>query len=136
MNKKNDNLNERFQKPTRILAFDGSLKLKAIFQSYNAAEKITGIIHQRLLQATSGKVIAINKTYWREITGDFDNEFIIGTNDLNTLSLIQFDQMIGQNRMIYATRKMVRGEEILESQYKNRFQLIRGRNNKLWKKSK
>lgn len=133
MAKKTDKLSKRFSTPARILVFDGSLKLKAMFQSYNAAEKITGIAHQRILNAVNGKAIAVKKHYWRELVNDDD---ICDTDDLNRLTLIEFDAMMGQDRMIYATRKMQRGEEILESQYKNRFQVIKSRNSRLWRKSK
>lgn len=130
--KRNSNT-ERFKKPIRILAFDGSLKLKAIFQSYNAAEKITKIPHQNLIKAADGKVIAAKGLYWRELT---DENIILETDDLNTLSLLDYDAMMGKDLTIYATRNMKRGEEILESQFKNRFQIIKSRQSKKWKKSR
>jgi hypothetical protein len=124
---------ERFKKPSRILAFDGSLKLKGIFQSYNAAEKITRIPHQSIQKAVDGDTVSVKGIYWREL---IDEDTIIDIDDLNKLSLLEYDAAMGQDRVIFATRNMKRGEEILESQFKNRFQVIKSRQSNKWKRSK
>ena len=84
---KQNKLVDRFKKPLRVLAFNGSLKLVAIFQSYSAAEKITGSKHQVLLRCCNGQMISSNGLYFREVPEDT----IIDIDDLNTLTLLEFD---------------------------------------------
>ena len=125
-------LADRFKAPLRVLLFDSSLRLIGIFQSYSATEKATGIKHQMLLKCCNGQTISSKGFYFREVP---DN-IIVDIDDLNKLTLLDFDSQMGQNRRIYATKKMKRDEVILESQYKNRFQLLTARHSKQWKKSK
>ena len=122
----------RFQKPLRVLAFDNRLRLVGIFQSYSAAEKITGIKHQVLLRCCNGQMIATKNLYFREVPEDT----IIDFDDLNTLTLLEYDKQMGENRKIYATRYMKKGEIILESQYKFRFQVINNKHAQKWRASK
>jgi len=125
-------LAERFRNPLRVLAFDRSLKLVGIFQSYSAAEKITGSKHQILLRCCNGQMISSKGFYFREVPEDT----IVDVDDLNKLTLLDFDKQMGFDRHIYATRNMKKDEVILESQYKNRFQVLTARHSKQWKKSK
>lgn len=125
-------LEERFRNPLRVLAFDRSLKLIGIFQSYSAAERITGSKHQVLQRCCNGQMISSQGFYFREVPEDT----IIDVDDLNTLTLLEFDKQMGFDRHIYATRNMKKDEVILESQYKNRFQVLTIRHSKQWKKSK
>jgi len=129
---KQTELVERFRNPLRVLAFNGSLRLVAIFQSYSAAEKITGSKHQILLKCCNGQMISSKGFYFREVPEDT----IIDVDDLNTLTLLEFDKQMGFDRHIYATRNMRRNEVIKESQYKNRFSVLTARHSKQWKKSK
>ena len=129
---KQNNLASRFQTPLRVLAFDSSLRLIGIFQSYSATEKMTGVKHQILLRCCNGQMISSKGFYFREVPEDT----IIEIDDLNTLTLLEFDQQMGFNRRIYATRNMKRDEIILESQFKNRFQVLQMKRSKKWKKSK
>ena len=123
---------KRFKKPLRVLAFDRSLKLVGVFQSYSTTEKVTGIAHQILMRCCNGKMISSNGFYFREVPEDT----IIDIDDLNTLTLLEFDKQMGLDRHIYATRNMKRDEVILESQYNNRFQILTSKRSKQWKKSK
>lgn len=125
-------IEERFRSPLRVLAFDSSLRLIGIFQSYNATEKITGIKHQVLLRCCNGKMISSKGFYFRELP----NDTVVDIDDLNTLTLLEFDKEMGYDRHIYATRNMKRDEVIKESQFKNRFQVLQAKRNRQWKKSK
>lgn len=129
---KQTKLAERFKTPLRVLAFDSSLRLTGIFQSYSATEKITGIKHQILLRCCNGQMITSRGFYFREVPEDT----ILDVDDLNTLTLLEFDRQMGFDRHIYATRNMKKDEIILESQYKNRFQVLTAKRSKQWKKSK
>ena len=128
MNKTNKEI--KFKHPTKILAFDGNLKLVAIFGSYNIAERITGVAHQRLFKACRGEIIAINKHYWREFD---DSDDVVESDDIGSLNLLDFDSKFNIDRKVYCSRKMIRGQEIPESQYGNRYQFIRSAKYKEWK---
>lgn len=121
---------DKFKKPTKILAFDGTLKLVAIFGSYNIAERVTGIAHQRLFKACNGDTIAIHKHYWREFD---DSEDVIESDDISKLNLLDYDSRLNVDRKIYCTRKMIRGQEIPESQYGNRHQFVRTLKYQKWR---
>ena len=125
-------LAERFKTPLRVLAFDSALRLIGIFQSYSATEKVTGIKHQILLRCCNGQMISSKGFYFREVPEDT----IIDIDDLNKLTLLEFDKEMGYDRHIYATRNMKKDEVIKESQFKNRFQVLQAKRSKQWKKSK
>ncbi len=125
-------LAERFKTPLRVLAFDSALRLIGIFQSYSATEKVTGIKHQILLRCCNGQMISSKGFYFREVPEDT----IIDIDDLNKLTLLEFDKEMGFDRHIYATRNMKKDEVIKESQFKNRFQVLQAKRSKQWKKSK
>lgn len=114
------NIEDRFCRPKPILAFSNTLLLKAIFCSSAAAEKLTGVKHQALFNAIKGNSISAKGFYWREVDDDLE----ISQDDVGTLSLLDFDKEMGDNRLIYATRSMRPREVILESQYANRFNYI------------
>lgn len=120
----------KFKHPTKILAFDGTLKLVAIFGSYNIAERITGIAHQRLFKACRGEITAINKHYWREFD---DSEDILESDDIGKINLLDYDSKSNIDRKIYCSRKMIKGQEIPESQYGNRHQFIKTVKYQEWK---
>lgn len=119
--RKPDKKGERFARPKTIMAFGGDLILKAMFCSINSAEAFVGASHQQLCSAISGQRISAKGFYWREVDGDLE----IMQDDIGTLSLLEYDMATNSDRLIYATRNMRRGQEILESQYKNRFNLIK-----------
>lgn len=129
MNKKKKII-DRFNNPIVILAFDSSLKLSAMYGSYNMTERVTGIPHQRLVLACNGGLVAIRKHYWRSL----DKDFIIESDDLSDLNLLDFDSQMNEDRVIYCSRNMKRGDIILESKYGDRHQYTKTQKYKDWKK--
>lgn len=99
--------------PTQIVAFDSTYKLTAIFRSISEASTITGTLRQSLIKAAYGDIISTNKRYWRVVPQDFQIE----PDDIGTLTLFEFDNEIGEDRKIYATRKMLRASAMYESEY-------------------
>ena len=123
---KEKKLAERFQNPARILAFDSCLKLAAVFSSYNAVERITGKKHQSILKCCDGRNISCLGFYWRELSP----ELVVDIDeDIGRLTLLEYDRAVGEDRKIYATSKMVRGETILESQYNKKAYLLQKKRN-------
>lgn len=133
MNKKKHKREDRFRNPTKILAFDGQLKLAAVFSSYNAAERLLDIPHQDLHKACKGKKIALTRHYWRELEENDEEAMLIESEDLGKLTLLEYDKEIGVEREIYCSQQMKRGQIIPESEYKNRFMFIKSNAYKKWK---
>lgn len=99
--------------PTTIVAFDSSYILVAIFKSISEAATLTNAIRQSLIKAAYGSIISVNKRYWRVVPPDFQIE----PDDIGKLTLFEFDEAIGEDRKIYATRKMLKNSVMLESEY-------------------
>lgn len=99
--------------PTTIVAFDSSYKLVAIFRSISEAATLTGAVRQSLIKAAYGDIISVNGRYWRAVPADFEIE----PDDINKLTLFEFDEAIGEDRKIYATKKMQKNSVMLESEY-------------------
>lgn len=101
--------------PTTIVAFDASYILVAIFKSISEAATLTGALRQSLIKAAYGEIISVNGRYWRVVPSDFQIE----PDDIGQLSLFDFDTAIGEDRKIYATKKMLKSSVMLESEYLN-----------------
>lgn len=99
--------------PTTIVAFDASYKLVAIFRSISEAANLTGAVRQSLIKAAYGDIISVNGRYWRAVPADFQIE----PDDIDKLTLFEFDAAVGEDRKIYATKKMLKSSVILESDY-------------------
>lgn len=96
-----------------IICFDRWLRLCGIFSSYLIAEQTTGLKHQVIQRCCDGSLISAKKMYWRKVPSDV----IIDIDDLQSLTLIEFDSQAGENRIIYKTSRMKKGDNILESEY-------------------
>lgn len=99
--------------PTTIVAFDSSYILTAMFRSISEAANLTGALRQSLIKAAYGDIISVKGRYWRVLPADFEIE----PNDIGTLTLFDFDAAIGEDRKIYASRKMLKNSVMLESEY-------------------
>lgn len=101
--------------PTMIVAFDATYTMTAVFKSISEAAALTGALRQSLIKAAYGDIISVNKRYWRVVPSDFQIE----PDDIGKLNLFDFDAEIGEDRKIYATRKMIKSSAMLESEYLN-----------------
>lgn len=99
--------------PTVIVAFDPGYNLVAIFKSISEASSLTGTLRQSLIKAAYGETISVNKRYWRAVPHDIQVE----PDDIGNLTLFEFDAMVGEDRKIYPTKKMLKGTSMLESEY-------------------
>lgn len=96
-----------------VLAFDSTYRLTAIFQSISEASRLTGNLRQSLMKAASGEIISVGGRYWRTLPRDYEVE----PDDLGGLTLFEYDEFIGEDRRIYATRGMLKSSVMLESEY-------------------
>lgn len=99
--------------PSTILAFNSSYVLVAIFKSISEAAQLTNTIRQSLIKAAYGDIISVNQRYWRVVPPDFQIE----PDDIGHLTLFDFDEAVGLDRKIYATKKMLKKSVMLESEY-------------------
>lgn len=100
--------------PTTVAAFDPSYVLVAIFKSISEAAALTGAVRQSLIKAAYGDIISVNGRYWRAVPPDFQIE----PDDIGNLTLFEFDAAVGgEDRKIYATKKMLKSSVMLESEY-------------------
>lgn len=104
---------ETNNKPSRILAFDASYILVAAFRSIREAANMTGAVRQSLIKAAYGDIISVKDKYWRILPEDF----VLDPDDIGQLTLFEFDESVGEDRKIYATRQMLKGSIMLESEY-------------------
>lgn len=104
---------ETTNQPTTIVAFDPTYKLVAIFKSISEAAALTGAVRQSLIKAAYGDIISVSGRYWRAVPPDFQIE----PEDIGKLTLFEFDEAVGEDRKIYATRKMLKNSVMLESEY-------------------
>ena len=100
-------------KPTTIVAFDPSYILVAIFKSISEAAALTNTVRQSLIKAAYGDIISVNKRYWRAVPSDIQIE----PDDVGKLTLFEFDAIVGEDRKIYSTRKMLKNSVMLESEF-------------------
>lgn len=107
--KRQQNKNE----PSMTLSFDSSYILSSIFKSISEAASITGTVRQSLIKAAYGDIISVKNRYWRVVPADFQIE----PDDIGKLTLFEFDEAVGEDRRIYATKKMLRTTSMLESDY-------------------
>lgn len=98
---------------TPVVAFDAAYKLSAIFKSISEAATLTKTLRQSIIKAAYGDMISVNNKYWRTVPQDFQIE----PDDIDRLTLFEFDAMVGEDRKIYATRKMLKSSIMLESEY-------------------
>lgn len=98
---------------TTIVAFDPTYRLVAVFHSISEAAKMTKTIRQSLIKAAYGEIISVANRYWRVLPADFQLE----PDDIGQLTIFEFDAAVGEDRRIYATRKMLKNSAMLESEY-------------------
>lgn len=108
-----ENQRQVTNEPTTIVSFDSSYILTAVFKSISEAAALTGAVRQSLIKAAYGDIISVNKRYWRVVPPDLQLE----PDDVGKLTLFDFDEAVGEDRKIYATRKMSKSSVMLESEY-------------------
>ena len=108
--------NNPLENNTRVLAFDSQYRLSAIFRSISEASTLCGALRQSIIKAVYGDIISVKGRYWRAVPKDIEIEH----DDIGSLSLLDFDEMCGEDRRIYATRDMRKGSAILESEFLNK----------------
>ena len=115
-------------KPVQLIAFNRGHKLVAAFCSYCDAAKIVGVSRQAISNCAKGRKIVCSDLYWREL----DPDIMIDSDDLDSLTLPEYDRMVELKRKGYKPWKNGKENTIIISEYYPKS------NNKQqsWKKSK
>ena len=92
-----------------VLLFNGTKKrLAAIFSSVTTAARILGATKTGIYHACAGKMISYYGHYFRYLYDDIE----IDINDLDTLSISEYDQLCENPRRVYKARKTLRRDII------------------------
>lgn len=128
MNQRKNNFNN----PKPVLAFDSEFKLVAMFDSIISAERVTKLPRQKIHDAMYDKVPAYGGLYWREI----DKDFILESDDLGKLNMLNYDSDMGVDHAVYCTPKMKHGNLVLESKLSGWEEYIKTSEYKEWRKKR
>lgn len=93
--------------PKRVLLFSNTKRLIGVFQSQVRAAKALNISTPAIAAACNGKLIACGGYYLRWWNPDVEIDF---SEELGTLSLIDYDVLCADPRITYQTKKMSRRE--------------------------
>jgi hypothetical protein len=101
--------------PTPVAMFNSRYILTGTFGSIKEVSKITGAVRQSIIKAVYGDTISVKGCYLRPIP----DSVIVDTDDLNTLTLFEFDEMakIPDRKIYKSTRMGRRSDIIMESQH-------------------
>lgn len=94
--------NSSYLAPKQVLVFCPARKLIAIVRSMNSAAEMTGAKNKAVLMACRGCYVATAGFYFRCLHPDI----LVGTEDLDTLTLEEYDALCGEHRRYLPTKKL------------------------------
>ncbi len=103
-----------FHQPKPVLIFNGAYKLIGITRSIRSASDLSGGNAQSISFACTGKYISAGSFYFRHIHPDIEIEI----DDLNSLTLQDYDKMCKIDRRYHSVREMVRRRKLVEKRRK------------------
>lgn len=90
--------------PKRVLQFNSTKKLVAVFSSLTAAAKTLEVSPAAVHYACSGKRISCKGAYFRSLNDNIELEW----EDLGALTLQEYDDLCGEKRAVYPTKRFAR----------------------------
>ena len=96
----------------RLVAFNASMTLSAIFQSMVHVRNMSGKSHHTVMYAASGEQITALGYYWRFVP----ENVIVDLDDLGKLHMLDFDRECGINRLVHKTSKWKYNDLVMESE--------------------
>lgn len=93
-----------FKTAKRVLVFNPSKKLIAIFHSATATARTFGMNVQPIHYACTGECVSSNGLYFRYL----DPEIEVTLEDLGSLKLEAYDELCGVERKVYKNKSMSR----------------------------
>lgn len=104
----------KFRRPRTILIFNGARVLVAVVRSLCSAAELTNNRASAVHNCCTGKTIRSGLYYYRQLHPDV----LIEMDDLDNLTLEEYDNLCGAKRKYISTRKMALLRKRTDAKYK------------------
>ena len=94
----------KFKRPCKVLIFNGARVLVAIVRSLHCAAELTHENKSAIHNCCTGKSVRSGAYYYRQLHPDI----LLEMDDLDNLTLKEYDDLCGIKRKYISTRKMAR----------------------------
>ena len=94
----------KFKRPCKVLIFNGARVLVAIVRSLHCASELTHENKSAIHNCCTGKSVRSGAYYYRQLHPDI----LLEMDDLDNLTLKEYDDLCGVKRKYISTRKMAR----------------------------
>lgn len=98
-----------YRKPKMVLVFSGSYVLTTIVRSGRQAASDFNINAQAISGACTGRYVSAGARYFRHLHPNVDINL---TDDMDTLTVQEYDQMCKEDRSYYPPQEMTRRKKI------------------------
>ena len=95
-------IRSKFRRPRKVLIFNGARVLVAIVRSLHCAAELTHENKSAIHNCCTGKSVRSGIYYYRQLHPDI----LLDMDDLDNLTLKEYDDLCGVNRKNISTRKM------------------------------
>ena len=92
----------KFRRPNKVLIFNGARALVAVVRSLCSAAELTNNRASAVQNCCTGKTVRSGLYYYRQLHPDV----LIEMDDLDNLTLEEYDNLCGAKRKYISTRKM------------------------------
>lgn len=104
----------KFRRPNKVLIFNGARVLVAVVRSLCSAAELTNNRASAVHNCCTGKTIRSGLYYYRQLHPDV----LIEMDDLDNLTLEEYDNLCGAKRKYISTRKMALLRKRTDAKYK------------------
>lgn len=104
----------KFRRPNKVLIFNGARVLVAVVRSLCSAAELTNNRASAVHNCCPGKTIRSGLYYYRQLHPDV----LIEMDDLDNLTLEEYDNLCGAKRKYISTRKMALLRKRTDAKYK------------------
>ena len=106
----------KFRRPCKVLIFNGARVLVAIVRSLHCAAELTHENKSAIRNCCTGKSVRSGIYYYRQLHPDI----LLDMDDLDNLTLKEYDDLCGVKRKYISTRKMARIRQKAKERQKER----------------
>lgn len=104
----------KFRRPCKVLIFNGARVLVAIVRSLHCAAELTHENKSAIHNCCTGKSVRSGAYYYRQLHPDI----LLEMDDLDKLTLKEYDDLCGVKRKYISTRKMAHIRIKADNKYK------------------
>ena len=103
-----------YRKPKAVLVFSGNYVLTTISRSVRTAAEDFNINAQAISGACTGRYISSGARYFRHLHPDVEINL---NDDLDVLTVQEYDKMCGEERTYYPPQEMTRRKKIRKNKF-------------------